>query len=118
MRPTPGLGGRDPVANRICAVMLVLNPAGEELRSHLDDAVEFPDVQSPLFPKADLDVAGRRRSNPWFLGASDGLGDYVRQYLCQAPQHELAHGAVVGHIDQGHPAILAYWPQCFGRVGT
>lgn len=67
-----------PVSNQIRPLLPVLDPAGDELRSHLDDNIEFADVEWAFLVEPDLEVADLGRTNPRLLRTRHRFRDDVR----------------------------------------
>ena len=108
--------GRQTVANEVGTALLVVESAGKQFRSHLDDEAKLTDVEVASGSAADLDVSYASRTGPRFFGTIHRLGDEVGKESGETAQFIIRHILRVHDIDQRHDVILsAEWPAC-GRV--
>ena len=100
-------GWRETIANEVGAALLVVEPAGKQFRSYLDDEAKLTDVEVASWPEADLDVPGPGRAGPWFFGTVHRLGDEVGKELGETAQLIIRHIVRVHDIDERHDVILS-----------
>ena len=92
----------DPISDQVGTSLLVRETALEPLRPDLSEKVQTANVEFTLASKPNLEVADRRRADPWLLRAVDGLGNDVRERFAEPPQGSDSNRAVVDHVDERH----------------
>ena len=88
-------------------MLLVNQSASKQLRAHLDDNTELPNVVIALGAEPDLDVSRSSGTAPRFLRAVDRFRHEVGQMIGQASQLGVGETAIVGDFNEWHDAILA-----------